>query len=181
VRDCTLAVCVQSASIASLSAYLSVHGSVISGTLSIVTGYPSLSTTRLPDDEGIRGRMHAERRQPSAAKHRFRGGYHRASLTRSTRRAPSSRGRPTICSSLEMAVKARARSDHPIVCGFIALRRAGWSGVGPASEYESAFPLAGCRLPVGQPLPAGRHDRCGVNRQGGDSGTLAGFAADGPR
>ena len=25
--------------------------------------------------------MHAERRQPSAAKHRFRGGYHGASLT----------------------------------------------------------------------------------------------------
>ena len=31
VRDCTLAVCVQSASVASLSAYLSVHRSVISG------------------------------------------------------------------------------------------------------------------------------------------------------
>jgi hypothetical protein len=41
--------------------------------------------------------MHAERRHPSAANHRFRGGYHRASLTLFTWRASSSRGTPSIC------------------------------------------------------------------------------------
>ena len=29
-------------------------------------GQPPVPTTRLPDDEVVRGRMHAERRQPSA-------------------------------------------------------------------------------------------------------------------
>ena len=67
---------------------------------------------RLPDDEGIRGRMHAERRQPSAANHRFRGSYHRASLTQSTRQAPSARGTPSMRLSAGPYRALRRRADY---------------------------------------------------------------------
>ena len=108
-----------------------------------VTGYPSLlSTTRLPDDEDIRGRMHAERRQPSAAKHRFRGGCHRASLTRSTRRAPNSRGTPDIC-CVELRCRClAANTDRSVMRvradrGAAGCLRAGRQG----SSASVAFPV----------------------------------------
>ena len=83
MRDCSLAVCVQSASVALVIGLLT--GARIGDQRQgyFVTGYPG-PTTRLPDDEGIRGVMHAESRQPSAANHRFHSGYHGASLTRSS-------------------------------------------------------------------------------------------------
>ena len=67
VRDCTLAVCVPSAFRCILIGLLICAQIGDQRQRYFVTGYPR-ADHRLPDDEGIQGRMHAERRKPSAAK-----------------------------------------------------------------------------------------------------------------
>jgi hypothetical protein len=64
VRDWTLAGCVQSASVALVIGLLICARIGDQRQRCFVTGYPG-PITRLQDYEGIRGRMHAARRQPS--------------------------------------------------------------------------------------------------------------------